>query len=256
MTEKNIDIKDKKNRLLVYTALFGDYDFLIDPQEKFEGCDFICFTDQKQLKSDFWEIHLVDKCDLPLRMMNRKYKILPHLFIPFYERSLYIDSNIAILKNPKNLANKYLNKFDFVAPKHFLRNCAYDEAKKCIILMKDTKKNIKNQILRYKKDNFPTQFGLSENNILLRNHLKKNVLVLMESWWQELNKETMRDQLSLPYVLWKANQSYNFMDESARQDEGYFGYPAPHKGLTNRKLITKIKYKLKYIFNRYIANFL
>jgi len=41
-----------KNKLVVYTALFGDYDNLIEPKEKFEGCDFICFTDQKHLTSD------------------------------------------------------------------------------------------------------------------------------------------------------------------------------------------------------------
>jgi hypothetical protein len=218
MTKINFDIKDKKYRLLVYTALFDDYDYLIDPREKFEGCDFICFTDQKQLKSDFWEIRLIDKCDLPPNMMNRKYKILPHLFIPSYERSLYIDPNIAILKNPKDLSDKYLNHLDFAVPKHFLRNCVYDEAKECIILIKDKKNNIKKQIQRYKKANFPAQFGLSENNILLRNHLEKSVLTLMDCWWLELKKETMRDQLSLPYVMWKENRVYNFMAESARQD--------------------------------------
>lgn len=256
MTEKNIDIKSKKYRLLVYTALFGDYDYLIEPTEKFEGCDFVCFTDQKQIKSDFWEIRLIDKCDLPLKMMNRKYKILPHLFIPFYERSLYVDSNIAILKNPKDLSDKYLNQFDFLAPKHFLRNCAYDEAKECIILMKDKKKNIKKQMQRYKEDGFPTQFGLSENNILLRNHLKKSVLVLMESWWLELNKETTRDQLSLSYVIWKADQTYNFMDESTRQSIDYFGLPAPHKDLANGRFINKLKDKLSISFNRLFRNWL
>jgi hypothetical protein len=28
-----------KNKLVVYTALFGDYDDLIEPKEKFEECD-------------------------------------------------------------------------------------------------------------------------------------------------------------------------------------------------------------------------
>lgn len=63
----------KKNNFVVYTALFGDYDNLIDPKEKYEGCDFIYFTDQKHLKSDIWEIRIVEDIDLPLNMMNRKY---------------------------------------------------------------------------------------------------------------------------------------------------------------------------------------
>jgi hypothetical protein len=125
-----------KNKLVVYTALFGDFDDLIEPKEKFEGCDFICFTDQKHLASDVWEIRLIEECDLPPNMMNRKYKILPHLFLSQYEWSLYVDANIAILSNPMDLANKYLSKYDMAVPKHFARDCVYDEAKECVILGK------------------------------------------------------------------------------------------------------------------------
>lgn len=30
---------EMKNKFVVYTALFGNYDDLIEPKEKFEGCD-------------------------------------------------------------------------------------------------------------------------------------------------------------------------------------------------------------------------
>lgn len=47
---------EMKNKFVVYTALFGNYDDLIDPKENYEGCDFICFTDQKHLTSDIcWD---------------------------------------------------------------------------------------------------------------------------------------------------------------------------------------------------------
>ncbi|MGR4118261.1 hypothetical protein K8Q22_07980 [Klebsiella pneumoniae] len=36
-----------KNNIVVYTALFGDYDELIEIPEGMHKCDFICFTDQK-----------------------------------------------------------------------------------------------------------------------------------------------------------------------------------------------------------------
>jgi len=255
MTENNNNIEDKKDRLVVYTALFGDYDDLIDPPEKFEGCDFVCFTDQKHLKSDIWEIRLVEDCDLPPNMMNRKYKILPHLFFPEYERSLYVDANIAILKNPKELSDKYLSRFDFVAPKHFTRDCVYDEAKECIVLMKDKTENIKKQMQRYKEKGFPSRFGLSENNILLRRHSNESVITLMESWWQELQKETKRDQLSLPYAMWKSGVKYQFMEESARQGKGYLGYSL-HKDFIDRALVDKLKDKLKFSWRRlFVGNF-
>ena len=244
---------DKSNRLVVYTALFGDYDELIDPLGDFQGCDFVCFTDQRYLKSDIWDVRLVEKCDMPSNMMNRRYKILPHLYFPDYSVSLYVDANIAILENPKELSDKYLGDFDFVVPKHFARDCVYDEAKECIVLMKDKPGCIKKQMQRYAEIGFPFGFGLSENNILLRNHSRDKVIKLMNSWWQELQKETKRDQLSLPYVIWMSGLEYKFMEESARQGKGYLDYRL-HKDFIDRPLSKKLKDKLKFSFRRLILN--
>ncbi len=236
----------KKNKLVVYTALFGDYDELVDPAENFDDCDFICFTDQKHLKSDIWEIQIIDKLDLPSNMMNRKYKILPHLYLSEYEWSLYIDSNIAILKNPIDLANKYLYKNDFVAPKHFARDCIYEEANACIILGKAKYNEIQNQMNEYRADGFPRKFGLSENGILLRRHNNEKVIKLMNDWWKEMNNKTQRDQLSLGYVLWKNDMQFIYMDESAR--DGKFFFLFCHN---NDSILLEIKNKLKY----YLAKF-
>lgn len=205
-----------KSKLVVYTALFGDYDDLIEPKEKYEGCDFVCFTDQKHLRSDIWEVRLIEKCDLTPNMMNRKYKILPHLFLSEYEWSLYVDSNIAIIGNPLDLAIKYLSHYDMAVPKHFARNCVYEEAKECVILGKIKFEETKKQMDSYEKEGFPKNFGLGENNILIRKHNSKKVMILMNDWWNELNTQTKRDQLSLAYVLWKKGEKFNFMDESAR----------------------------------------
>lgn len=210
-----------KNKLVVYTALFGNYDDLIEPKDKYEECDFICFTDQKHLTSDIWEIRLIEECDLPSNMMNRKYKILPHLFLNEYEWSLYVDANIAIVGNPLELANKYLSKYDMAVPKHFARDCVYEEAKECVILGKTKYDETQKQMNKYKNESFPKNFGLGENNILFRKHNSDNIIKLMNDWWNELNTQTKRDQLSLAYVLWKNGEKFNYMDESARGNK-YF----------------------------------
>lgn len=210
-----------KKKFVVYTAIFGDYDDLIDPKEKFEGCDFICFTDQKHLKSDIWEIQYIKDCDLPPNMMNRKYKILPHLFLSEYEWSMYVDANIAILGNPLELAEKYLNKYNLVMPKHFVRDCIYEEAKECVRIGKTKENETQIQMNNYKKEGFPKNFGLGENNILLRKHNDNKIIKLMNEWWKQLNIGTKRDQLSLAYVLWKNGEKFCFMEESARGND-YF----------------------------------
>lgn len=243
-------MKKMKNKLVIYTALFGDYDDLIEPKEKFDGCDFICFTDQKHLTSDIWEIRLIEECDLPPNMMNRKYKILPHLFLSEYEWSLYVDANIAIIGNSFNLAKKYLSNYDMGIPKHFARDCVYEEAKECVILGKTKYDETKKQMNSYEKEGFPKNFGLGENNILFRKQNNKKVMKLMNDWWNELNTQTKRDQLSLAYVLWKNEESYNFMDESARDGKGYFEY-INHKQYKNRRFKDKLIDKILIVSKRF-----
>jgi len=244
----------KTNILVVYTALFGDYDDLIDPKEDYNGCIFICFTDQKHLKSNIWEIRVIEDIDLPLNMMNRRYKILPHLFLSEYEQSLYIDANIGILENPRYLSSKYLKKNHFYMPKHFDRNCIYEEAKECIVLSKSDFFKTKKQIKMYQVDGFPKAFGMGENNILLRTHNEQVIVSIMENWWQELLHGVKRDQLSLAYILWKHNKRFNYLTEHAR-DKKYFTYTKHHnekkirvlEDIKNR-LVIKIKQVMIILF--------
>jgi len=237
---------------VVYTALFGDYDDLVEPKEKYKGCDFICFTNNKHFTSDIWQIRLIEECDLPPNMMNRRYKIFPHLYLSEYDWSLYVDTNIAITGNPLDLALKYLSKYDMALPRHFARNCIYKEAKECYILGKAKYSAIIKQINNYKHIGFPKNFGLSENGIILRKHNRENVIKIMNDWWKELNSFTKRDQLSLAYVLWKNDEKFNFMEESARNGSGYFKYIS-HNEFKNRSVLLKAKDKIKITFKRFLS---
>ncbi len=209
----------KKDRLVVYTALFGAYDDLIDPAEKFVGCDFVCFTDQKHLKSDVWEVRFVEDCDLSPSMMNRRYKILTHLFFPEYESSLYVDANIAILNNPYELKEKYLCDTDFALPKHFARNCLFDEAMVLLRSGRVKPLDVFKQMMTYKNEGYACQNSLGENNILFRRH--NNLVDVMDAWWQDLQYFSKRDQLSLMFVLWKFKTNVVLIVESSRCG-GYF----------------------------------
>lgn len=227
------------SKLVVYTALFGDYDVLNEPAEKYEGCDFICFTDQKNIISDIWEIHLIEECDLPANLMNRKYKILPHQFLPSYKYSLYVDSNISIIKNPLDLKNKYLLDSDLalVLPKHFSRNCIYDEAFVLLRSGRTIAHKVFSQMINYRYNGYTCQTKMGENNILLRKH--RQTSSIMDLWWSEILKETQRDQLSLAYILWKTNfKKWQLMQESSR-DNFYFSINK-HKTSPNIRPIKKI----------------
>ncbi len=42
--------------LVVYTAIFGDYDKLRDPRERLPNVQYVCFTDNPRLKSSVWQV--------------------------------------------------------------------------------------------------------------------------------------------------------------------------------------------------------
>jgi hypothetical protein len=249
MLEKKIT-QDKKNILVVYTALFGDYDDLIDPPEKFKGCDFVCFTDQNHLKSDVWEIRVVEECDLPPNMMNRKYKINPHLFLADYRVSLYIDSNIRLLSSPFGLVSKYMLESNLSAPMHPLRVCLYEEGAACLSSNKAPKERILSQLETYQHKGFPKSYGLTEMNIIIRKHLHKDIVRLMELWWLELNTQSQRDQLSFMYVVWLEDLKFKKMKENARTINPYF-FGECHRSCT---FIYKIRRKLKKMVHNVIRS--
>ena len=49
---------------VVYTAIFNNYDKLINSNIKNDKIDLLCFTDDKNLKSNFWSIILINKNEI------------------------------------------------------------------------------------------------------------------------------------------------------------------------------------------------
>lgn len=238
------------NKYVVYTALFGGYDTLLDVSTYTSpNVDYICFTDCDLDESKGWKIIKISNNNLTPAMNNRYYKLNPHIELSEYFCSLYIDANIKINSNMEEFFYKYSNNGGFMLPKHNERDCIYKEAKECIIQKKGNEKAIVKQIQRYKKEGMPKNYGLGENNILLRKHNDRQVIKLMSDWWKELLSESQRDQLSLSYVMWKNNVNFHFMNETCRNGNYYFSYQ-PHKRYLNRTFIDKIRDRIYLLIRR------
>ena len=54
---------------------------------------------------------------------------------------------------------------------------------------------------RYKKENFPDNYGLIEGCLIIRKHNKKDCIYLMNKWFNEIEKYSHRDQLSFKEIL-------------------------------------------------------
>ena len=68
------------NKIVCYTAIFGRYDYIRDPEYVDEDVDYICFTDQEDLSSNVFKIVKVDKVFDNNTKCARMLKALPHVF--------------------------------------------------------------------------------------------------------------------------------------------------------------------------------
>jgi len=246
------------NNIVVYTAIANNYDDLIDPKYISSNIDYYCFTDDPSMKSEIWNLLEFPSDDLSSTYKNRLVKMLPHRYFSEYKYSVYIDGNIDIIGDIEKLVNEYLikQKHKLAVPKHPERNCLYEEAEACKNLKKDNAEIINKQISKYKRENFPKELDLTENNIIFRKHNDPEVLNLMENWWDEFNKFSQRDQLSFLYVIWKNNFNYLSMDINSREENEYFRIRG-HKKAGIRRAWQLIKiHRDKNKFNKFLYNML
>lgn len=193
----------------VYYSIMGNYDTLKKPSFITKGWDYICFTNNKSLKSNFFKIVYVDNDEnLNNAKLSRKIKINFHKYVGDYDLSLYVDGHIHIRGDLNAFVNRFLGEDDSIdmsLSKHPTRKCVYGEAYACKKFGKGDPKMIDYQMSKYKKDGLPRDLGMVACGTMIRKHNRKNLERHCELWWQEVKKYSGRDQISFKYILWKYN---------------------------------------------------
>ena len=219
-----------RTRVAVYTALFGGYDQLQEPTVPDTSADFICFTDDRSLRSRRWRTVYVTSTREPA-MMNRHIKMHPHLYLPDHEVSIYVDANLRVVGDPAELADRYLADAAFAAPRHQSRTCVYDEITVCVESGKADRDVAERQAASYRAEGYPAGRGLTENRVLVRRHHDASVVALMTAWWAELITGIPRDQTSLQVVAWRLSFPIAVMDEDVVCGDFVVYQPHGHDGL-------------------------
>jgi len=186
--------------LVVYTVITNNYDRLKDPVKKAAGWNYICFSD-KPIQSKIWEW-------IPYHEDNRKVKILGHMY--FDGVVLYVDGNIQIMGDLNKLLTEIPQRFSI--RKHNKRNCIFAEAKELQRRGMVPEKILIPQLERYFNDGFPTEWGLGENGIILRDFSDTDVQEINEAWWDEYCGGVHRDQVALMYCFWKQQTVPDLID--------------------------------------------
>lgn len=216
---KNLENKLIKNKIVVYTCISGNYDKIKDIINKEENIDYICFSDQDVVDSN-WRIKKIPEFLNYLDQTKRArcIKILPHLFLPEYEISIWIDGNIEVVGNVSKLVEKYSEEY-FSIPKHPDRICIYQEAEVIIKMKKDKEENVMRQINKYRDSGYPQNFGLVQSNVIIRKHNHKICKDICENWWKETVTQSKRDQLSFNYSIWNKDYNINIINPSIIDSE-------------------------------------
>jgi len=201
----------------IYTAIFGNYDTHIRPLYINDNYDYHLFTDNPQIKSNVYKIHLLQGD----ARKSREIKLLSHKYLPNYDYTIWHDGNMVQCRNIDELAN--LQQTNFMTMKHPYRNCIYDEANECINLNKDSSETIQAQVKFYKSQKFKSNMGLIASGLLFRKNTSQ-VQQLCESWHTQLQLYSLRDQISFNYIL---NQTIDLLPFSVLKT--HFKYAGNHK---------------------------
>jgi len=227
----------QSERIAVYTIITGDYDELESPDYIDSCCDYYCFTNNKELSSDFYKmIYIEDSEKLGNIRLQRYLKMHPWKLFPDYNYSVYIDGKMIITRSLLEYIGFFSKGASLLAFEHYKRDCIYDEGEVCKQLNKDIRETIDSQLNRYRKEGFPQHYGLIDSAVLFRRHHDEALKKHHEMWWQELKNGSKRDQLSFNYVCW--NNSFEYDKCSLHIYKNSFFRVKEHRDITQNNTIS------------------
>lgn len=208
---KNIKHEKIDGKVAIYTCITGGYDEISEPIFKNNEYDFFIFS-EKKIKSKIRRYKSIPNEIKALNnntLINRYIKMHPFDFFHDYDYAVYIDGNVCIASDisPLIKVSKH-GETGFAMHKHVLRDCIYDEAEICKMYGKGDSIKLDDEIKRYKQDGFPKNYGMLEATIIIFDLKSKICKKIMDNWWKEfIFSESYRDQIALPYILWKNGYS-------------------------------------------------
>lgn len=194
-------------KVVIYTCIIGKYDNLLEPLFINENIKYYAITDFEINKNSKWRRIDINDLKIPENLssveINRWIKLHPHKIFSMFDYSIYIDGSVRIVADLMPWVLD-LNPLSFLGiHKHPIRNRIVTEMNSIISYKNTNVEKIKQQIFDYYEDGYDDSFGILEATVLVRKHNEAICQNVMDDWWRELNKYQFRDQVSLPYVLWK-----------------------------------------------------
>jgi hypothetical protein len=181
-------------KIIIYTINLNGYDepHPIKPEK---GVKYLYYTDADTAPSGWKHMKMKGNC----RRCSRHFKINSHL-LPKHDVSIYIDACLIIKKDLTPLIKTL--KSDIGISKHPFDHGIYVHADRCAKLNLDDRDVIYKYLYDIQAKGMPYKYGLTENCLIIRKNTAK-IKKLNRLWWKEYCRGSQRDQLSLPFALWK-----------------------------------------------------
>ncbi len=186
----------------MYSACVNSYDEVVDSCISVRDADHFWISDDARVAPTGWKAISIKGVYRDPRRTAKVFKILPHLLFSKYEVSIWIDANRILMTDISALASRYLSNANIAMFRHNKRDNVLEEARECARRGKDDRFVIERQIERYMRfgEGPIKSWGLYSGCFIIRRHNDPEVIRLMESWWREIDKNSVRDQISFPYV--------------------------------------------------------
>jgi len=241
-----------ENRTVIYTAVSDNYDFLFPPRYNTPKLDYVVFTDNPDRSFKGWRTVAFppEVAGLPPQLMNRYCKIFPHAVFSNVDYSVYIDGNIRVIGDLWPLVLKFVKSNAMLGLfKHRQRSNIFQEFEACKKLGKFKGREIDRtrvQLQSYQKEGMPADQPLMDNGIVFRWHRHPQLPISMSLWWEQMQRYSKRDQLGLPYVVWKNHISVETWNWSFRSENSFFEVYPHRGGWLNTLLIFILAYRHDY----------
>jgi glycosyltransferase involved in cell wall biosynthesis len=196
----------KQARKAVFTAIMGGYDELNEPSIVTPGWEYVCFTDNPNLKSETWKLVVSKPESDPVRTARRR-KILVHEYLPGRDLTVWVDGKLKISCNMDDLVARFHGPGPLTMLGHPDRDCIYDEADACKRLKKDDPSVIDAHMAKIRSHGMPKKTGLVDTCVIIRTS-ETLIAKLGREWWGLVQYGSRRDQLSFNFVAWKQQLPY------------------------------------------------
>jgi hypothetical protein len=218
---------------LIYTCVFENYDWVFPPIAPLPSIKHIIVTDRLGPESAGWERLVVD----PARWggpvsANRYWKIMGHVEMRGFSRTLYVDANIRLLGNSSAFLDEALPPGAAMGLfRHPLRSSVVAEMDACLAAGKSVDAaRLAEEHGFYIRQGFPDDLGMSENTILARRPHAPGLDAAMRDWWEIYHRFESRDQFSLPVVRWRHHLPVHWIEWSFRDLNPWFAIYGHRKG--------------------------